>query len=561
MYPRQKTNKYVLAVLGFYLLCYIVPLGFRDLCVPDETRYAEIPMEMIAGGDWISPRFDGVRYFEKPVLGYWATALSILAFGENNFAVRLPCALAAGLSALLVFLLARRAYGKKEQDETTAILAALVFLSCMEVFVVGNIALLDNLFSFFLTASIVAFFLATEATSGSAKEKYFLLASGASCGLAFLTKGFLAFAVPVLALAPYLAWQRRYRDLLRMGWLPILAAVAVALPWCISIHLREPDFWKFFFWNEHIRRFLGNNAQHKESFLFFFLAAPGIFLPWTFATPAAFKGIKALWHDPGEKGRLARLSICWLVLPYLFLSVSNGKLLTYVLPCFPPFAILTALGLSHVLEKEKESVFFRWGALGCAFFFGLLAVAFLYFQMFGYKDVRLFSHPWKSVMAVNGFVFMILLFLWTSKCSAERDKILMFGLAPLLLFFVVHFIVPEPTVEAKAPGPFLEKYGPFVKGDDIVVSEGNTVGAACWYWGRRDVFVLGNSGEFDYGLKSEDAQGRLLDEQSAAELIESNRGRTVLVGRAKKIRDLAEKLPDPIFQDESGPYGYLFRRY
>ena len=302
MHTRQKTNRYVLAVLGFYLLCYIVPLGFRDLCVPDETRYAEIPMEMIAGGDWISPRFDGVRYFEKPVLGYWATALSILAFGENNFAVRLPCALAAGLSALLVFLLARRAYGKKEQDETTAILAALVFLSCMEMFVVGNIALLDNLFSFFLTASIVAFYLATEATSGSANEKYFLLASGASCGLAFLTKGFLAFAVPVLALAPYLAWQRRYRDLLRMGWLPILTAVAVALPWCISIHLREPDFWRFFFWNEHIRRFLGGNAQHKESFLFFFLAAPGIFLPWTFATPAAFKGIKALWHDPGKRG-------------------------------------------------------------------------------------------------------------------------------------------------------------------------------------------------------------------------------------------------------------------
>ena len=450
MYPKQKTNKYVLAVFAFYLLCYILPVGFRDLCVPDETRYAQIPLEMIAGGDWISPRFDGFRYFEKPVLGYWATALSILAFGENNFAVRLPSALAVGLSALLVFFLARRARGdEKEQDEMTAILAALVFLSCMEVFVVGNIALLDNVFSFFSTATIIAFYWATEATAGSAKEKYCLLASGASCGLAFLTKGFLAFALPVLALAPYLAWQRRYSDLFRMSWLPILVAVVVALPWCISIHLREPDFWKFFFWNEHIRRFLGNNAQHKKSVFFFFLAAPGIFLPWTFATPAAFKGIRALLRDRGEKGRLARFSICWLALPYLFLSVSNGKLLTYVLPCFPPFAILTALGLSHVLEKETDNVLFRWGTLGCAFFFGLLMIALLYFQAFGYNGVRLYSHPWKSVMAVNGFVFFILLCFWTFKCTAGRDRILVFGLAPLLLFFVVHFIVPDPTLEGQ----------------------------------------------------------------------------------------------------------------
>ena len=93
---------YAALLLAFFLLSYILPLGARDLVVPDETRYAEIPREMIAGGDWVVPNLNGLRYFEKPALGYWVHAGSLLLFGENNFAVRLPSALAVGLSALLI---------------------------------------------------------------------------------------------------------------------------------------------------------------------------------------------------------------------------------------------------------------------------------------------------------------------------------------------------------------------------------------------------------------------------------------------------------------------------
>jgi 4-amino-4-deoxy-L-arabinose transferase len=84
------------ALLLFFLLAYLLPLGARDLVLPDETRYAEIPREMIAGGDWIVPRLNGLRYFEKPVLGDWVHAAGQLVFGENNFAVRLPSAPAVG---------------------------------------------------------------------------------------------------------------------------------------------------------------------------------------------------------------------------------------------------------------------------------------------------------------------------------------------------------------------------------------------------------------------------------------------------------------------------------
>lgn len=114
--PMHTQKQAVVLLLLFFLVLYILPLGVRDLIVPDETRYAEIPREMIADGDWVAPHLNGLRYFEKPVLGYWVHAGSILLFGENNFAVRLPSALAVGLSALLIYMLICRVGGNGDKE-------------------------------------------------------------------------------------------------------------------------------------------------------------------------------------------------------------------------------------------------------------------------------------------------------------------------------------------------------------------------------------------------------------------------------------------------------------
>jgi len=523
--PMHVKRRYALLILSFFLVSYGLPLGARKLLVSDETRYAEIPREMIAGGDWVVPHLNGLRYFEKPPLGYWVHAGSILLFGENNFAVRLPSAMAVGLSALLIYLLVCSMCRKvNEEKDLTAILSTLVFLTCFEVFAVGNIALLDSLFSFLLTATISAFYFASEAPPGSAREKRFLLLSGIACGLAFLTKGFLAFVVPVLAVAPYFVWLRRYRDLWRMSWLPILIALLVALPWSILIYLREPDFWQFFFWNEHIRRFMADNAQHKESFWFFFMAAPGLFMPWTFLTPAAVAGIREQIGRQSPQGRLIRFSICWLVLPFLFFSVSDGKLVTYILPCFPPFAILMASGLTNVLNKGKKRVF-QWGVTGIGILFGMILLALIYVQLFGYHRFRPYSQPWKVIMAVNGLVFAILFCFWAFNSQEGMKKVILFALAPSFLFFTGHFIIPDRTVEAKAPGLVLERYMERIGHDSVIISDKKTIGAVCWYLHRNDVYLLEQGDELDYGLAYEDASGRLIDMKSAVGLIRRNRGR------------------------------------
>ncbi|WP_321495394.1 phospholipid carrier-dependent glycosyltransferase [uncultured Desulfobacter sp.] len=552
----------VLLLISFFLLAYILPLGVRDLVVPDETRYAEVPREMIAGGDWTTPHINGLRYFEKPVMGYWVHAASLKAFGENNFAVRFPSALSVGLSAVLIFLLMRNA-GRREDEEDGfyTLVAPLIFLSCFEVFGVGNTAVLDNLFSFFLTATIAWFFLASEAVPGSRREKIRLLASGVFCGFAFLTKGFLALAVPVLTLAPYLILERRYKDLFRMSWLPILTAVIVSAPWGIMIHLKEPDFWHFFFWNEHIRRFLADNAQHRESFWFFFLTAPAMFISWTFVAPAAVRGIAAQFPGGDSKNRLLRVSLCWLALPFLFFSLSRGKLLTYILPCFPPFAILMASGLRHRFKTSGPNRLFQGGTAVTAILFAVILLAFPLVQFFGFNGFRPFRESWKVMMVINGLAFFVLLCVWSLKSRHLRVKLLLFGTAPLFFFFIVHFTLPDLTREVKSPGPILEKYRQSVTRDNIIISDENSLRAVCWYLKRSDVYILGGSGEMNYGLTYPDAHGRQLDVKAAADLIRKNPGKTILVARVRNAAKWQSQFPTPVFQDQNGPTGYVFWRY
>ena len=554
---------YALLLLSFYILAYLLPLGARDLFVPDETRYAEIPREMIASGDWTVPHLNGLRYFEKPVLGYWVHAGAQMLFGGNNFAVRFPSAFSVGLSALLVFFLVRAARLRPEQeaDSFAPFAATLVFLSCFEVFGVGNTAVLDNLFSFFLTACIAAFYWATEADRGSSREKLWLVLAGALCGAAFLTKGFLALAVPILALVPYLLWQRRWADLLRMSWLPILVAVMVALPWAIRIHLREPDFWNYFFWNEHIRRFAGSDAQHKESIWFFLLAAPGLVFPWTFLIPAAGAGIRRLWQEQPHYTPLVKFCLSWLVVPFVFFSFSHGKLLTYILPCFPPFAILMGLGLLQLLRHCRQSRLFRSGMVVNGLLFAVLLLAFVALQIVGYHGFRPYSQAWKVIMIVNGLLFFLLFCYWSYQGKSASTQIIFSSLALLFIYVLAHYTLPDRTVEVKCPGPLLQKHAASISPDDVVITDDDTIRAVCWYFKRDDVYNLGPPGELAYGFSSADGAGRRIDLKTAAELIRQHSGRVVLIARQRTYEHWRTALPAPLVQEANGEKGYVLLKF
>jgi len=205
-------KKYSVAIIALFLILYILPLGVRPIAIPDEVRYAEIPREMIASGEWVVPYLNGLRYFEKPVLGYWLNTLSITLFGENAFAIRLTSALSAGISALMVFFLIRRFGGGSQ----AGILGAAVYLTCLLVLALGTLSLLDSMLSMFLTGAMASFFFAHKETIPS-KRVAFLALFGLFCGLAFLMKGFLAFVVPFITILPFIFWERRFKELFKIA--------------------------------------------------------------------------------------------------------------------------------------------------------------------------------------------------------------------------------------------------------------------------------------------------------------------------------------------------------
>jgi 4-amino-4-deoxy-L-arabinose transferase len=546
-------KKSALAVIGLFLIIYLLPLGFRPLIIPDETRYGEIPREMIATGDWVVPRLNGLRYFEKPVMGYWLNALSITLFGENAFAVRFPSALAAGLSALMLYFLVRK-YGP---GQVWGLFTAAIFLTSLLVVALGAFSVLDGVLAMFLSGTVFFFFLGQMSEKPRSKNTLLALA-GACAGLAFLTKGFLAFAVPVAALLPWVVWEGRLKDFLGRCWIPILAAILVALPWAVMIHLREPDFWNYFFWNEHVRRFMADNAQHRESFFFYFLLLPAMAMPWTFLWPAMGFGLKQL----GLKTPLTRLALCWLLFPLLFFSVSSGKLPTYILPCLPPLTLLMALGLERYLAADRTRAFNR-GAWALAGLMVLAALALAALQVIGFQGFKPYSLTWKWVLAAAGLVSWAAVSLYSAQTSEPARKILLFALAPVIFLWIVNFTLPDSLVAAKAPGAFLSGYADRIPRDSILISDEEPLRAVCWYYKRHDVYLVGSPDELTYGLSYPEAKHRRLDPDRLGKMIAENqpRGPVTLVCGTRNYEKWKKNLPQPKMMDSNGEDAFVIAQY
>ncbi len=527
-------KKLILILALVFVALYIAPLGDRPMIVPDECRYAEIPREMIAAGDWIVPRLDGLRYFEKPVLGYWLVAASMKAFGETAFAARLPSALAAGLSALGVLLLGWRL--RRE----AGVLAAAILLTALESFGLGIYNVLDGPLSAFLTLAMTCFFLAYS-ESRPRRRAAWLAAFGAFCGFAFLTKGFLAFAVPVVAIVPFLAWERRWSDLLRLPWIPAIVAAIIAAPWCVAIHLREPDYWHYFFWIEHIKRFTAERAQHANPFWFYIPVLLLGFLPWTALLPAAARGLRGRFQDP-----LLRFALCWFAFPFLFFSAASGKIATYILPCYAPLALLTAAGLdSELLANRNRRI--TLGALAVALVPFAAAVALVVNQLTGIPGIRAFlpGELGKWVLLVSALSLWATLAAAAALAARPTHKIALFIAGPLVLLVSAHHVMPEQFIVKKAPGAFLVSQAAAVAPDTRLISDNDMVHAVCWFYKRSDVYLFDSKGELEYGLSYPDSARRFLDESNCVAMAREAAARTVIITITNTYEDWTQRLPAP----------------
>ena len=330
-------------LLFFIAALYVLPLIFRPLTAPEEFRCAEIAREMLERKSFITTDVLGVRYFDTMPMNYWLTAASFKLFGFNTFALRLIPLLATLGSAFLLGLWCR----KRNFSENTLVNVLFLYLSCSAVCGAGTFASAAPLFALCTTAVLVLSHLALE-SKNPARLRLFA-GSGIALGCGFLTGGFQAVIFPLLAIAVYLLWQKRFKEMCVALFLPLAVGAAVVLPWAVAVHKTEIAFWSYFFSHQHYLRFAECIAEHVKVpfWIVFPLFAAGLFpgiFPFLAALPALPKGA---WEEIKKSSEL-RLSLIAALIPLFFLAIfTDDTLPTGILASFPPLAMAGAM----VLDK------------------------------------------------------------------------------------------------------------------------------------------------------------------------------------------------------------------
>jgi 4-amino-4-deoxy-L-arabinose transferase-like glycosyltransferase len=300
-------------------VAWFANLDVRKLQHPDEGRYAEIAREMVATGDWVTPRLNGIKYFEKPPLQYWLTAASFRAFAIDEWTARLPGALAGLLTVLFVGYV-----GSIIASKTAGAYAALALAGCIWPFGISHLVTLDALLTFWLAGALGAFLLAQHWRADPARQARWMLAAWAATAGGVMTKGLVALVVPFATLVIHTLVTRDRTPWTRLSaarGLPLL--LLLAAPWFVLVSLRNPEFARFFFIHEHFERFLTTEHRRTGAWWYFLpMLAVGL-LPWT---GVFLWGLRRSWNEPVAPGTFAWTRFClfWSAFVLVFFSISGS---------------------------------------------------------------------------------------------------------------------------------------------------------------------------------------------------------------------------------------------
>jgi len=515
-------------------LFYLLPMVGHGLWIPDEPRYAQISQEMLLSGDWVSPHFMGFRYFEKPIAGYWMIAIGQAIFGENLFGVRIASAVSTGLSVWLAYLIARRLWN----DPRKSFAAALLYMSFGLIAGQAGYSNLDPQFTFWVNLSLVALWFALDNKTPRGKLGAWALL-GLACGMGFLTKGFLAWLLPVLIALPYMIWQKRFGELLRYGVVAMVIAIVVSLPWVLLINSHEPDFWRYFFWQEHIRRFAAEDAQHTRPWWFFLPIMVVSSLPWAALLPSTL--IQA-WKDKRQNS--IGFLLLWMLLPLAFFSLSKGKLPTYIMPCLLPLALLMANTLIDLVTQARGRAIRINGLLNAAIA-TIALIVLIYLQI----TRQIFDNTEMFPMSL-GF---IVLAGWIIANALQALRPLVYWATPALgIWLLVALLpasMPAAIVNSKMPDQFIAEHLQELSETSSLLS--NDLGAASalsWRLKRPQVDLYNTVGELKYGTDYPEAEHRKIDMTSVQQWMTEARkkGSVGVVMRVKNALEEQEVLLLPI---------------
>jgi 4-amino-4-deoxy-L-arabinose transferase-like glycosyltransferase len=462
---------------------WLITIQIRPMLDPDEGRYAEIPREMVASGDWITPRLDGLKYFEKPALQYWATAALYTVVGLSNWSSRLWTVGLAFACLPLIYGWLARLY------DTRAAVAAVAILAMSPYFgIIGHLDLLDASFTFWMCAAVLAFALAQSAPRSSAGERGWMLVCWATAALAVMTKGIVVFVLAGGALIAYSVVERDIRLWRRLHVvLGVPLFLAIAAPWFILVSLRNSDFASFFFVHEHFQRFLTKEAQRVEPWWYFLALLTLGALPWLVPLGRASW---AAWQESSLNSNFKPLKFLLLfsVVTLAFFSISSSKLATYILPMFPLLAAFTGVAVTG-----RSGFFSRSSAVAAGLALIVAAGLLVYSQ---HRDgmIPREALEWAIAAAVAALAAV-----------AAGWKLRPLAVA-LLFVFVWQALLCEYTVipPSRSAYALVQEVAPDVNPGTALYSVGQYRQTIPPYLGRTLILVdYRGSGELDFGEDSE----------------------------------------------------------
>ena len=496
MYLAQEpiSRSHLLLLLLAVAVIWFGNLEYRKLFHPDEGRYAEIPREMVVTSDWVTPRLNGIKYFEKPPLQYWTTAIAYELFGESQWTSRLWTALTGFLTVLLVYGAGVRLFGSD-----AGLNAALLLLSSAGFVLAGHINTLDMGLTFFLTLAVVAFLFGQSSRATPPETSSWMHLAWAAAAGAVLSKGLVGALLPAGGLVAYTLLTRDVAVWRRLHLLTgTLLFLALAAPWFILVSLANPEFPGFFFIHEHFQRFLTTAHDRYQPWWFFLPVLALGLLPWTTLAPAAL--LRALRREaPTREFCPRRFLVAYAMFMLLFFSASSSKLGAYVLPMLPALALIMGDDLSR-LEPGK----LRWH-LTAVLLFGLSVIAAPDFvRRFGTDSEAAtlppaFS-PWlqaAGAVLIAGAIFGIV----RARRGRTRSALVGTGLAALLASQLGN-TGAESLSPLRSGYDLAVKIAPLLKPDTPFYNFGMYEQTVPFYL-KRTTTLVGSAEEMAFGLEQE----------------------------------------------------------
>ena len=345
MLPEEQTRRgdpYLLAVVAIAACVWFLTLDGRHLLRSDEGRYAEIAREMLASGDWITTRYNGVKYFEKPPFQIWMTALAFKTFGIGEWQARLWTATCGAAGLLMTAQAARRWFGRR-----VGVLTGLTLLAAPAWNLAGHFSSLDMAVSGALAVVLACVLIAQHPAATTQARRRWMLVAWAAAGVAALTKGLIGIALPGLVLVVYSVVARDVSLWRSLHILPgTFVFLAIVEPWFVLVSQRNPEFIRFFFIHEHFERYLSTVHLRTGPWWYFIPLLFAGFAPWLMLVRQMAKVVS---EEPRRQSfRPVLLLAVWASTIFVFFSLSSSKLPGYIVPVFPALAVLAALALERL---------------------------------------------------------------------------------------------------------------------------------------------------------------------------------------------------------------------